>query len=172
VATIPGTTTKIDAASYVIGPEDGLQVTVWQNPQISGSFPVRPDGKISLTLLGDVQAAGLTPMQLTDSITEKLKKFIQDPTVAVVVTGVNSQKIYMVGEVGHVGPLQLTSGMTPLQAIATAGGISAYGNAKRIYILRLEGGKQIKIPFNYKLALKGDVKQMIPLKVGDTIVVP
>ncbi len=81
---------KVDGSSYIIGPEDGLQVTVWQNPQLSGAFPVRPDGKISLTLLGDVQASGLTPMQLSDSIALKLKKFIQEPTVAVVVTAVNS----------------------------------------------------------------------------------
>ena len=163
---------KVDGSSYIIGPEDGLQVTVWQNPQLSGSFPVRPDGKISLTLLGDVQASGLTPMQLSDSITQKLKKFIQEPTVAVVVTAVNSQKVYMVGEVGKVGPIPLTAGMTPLQAIATAGGLSTFANSKHIYILRLENGQQNKISFNYKQALKGDSKQLIPLKPGDTIVVP
>lgn len=163
---------QVDASSYIIGPEDGLQVTVWQNPQISGAFPVRPDGKISLTLLGDVQAAGLTPMQLSDSISQKLKGFIRDPTVAVVVTAVNSQKVYLVGEVGKVGPVPLTAGMTPLQAIATAGGLSTFANKRSIYILRNDGGKQQKIPFNYKQALKGDSKQLIPLKPGDTIVVP
>jgi polysaccharide biosynthesis/export protein len=163
---------QVDASSYIIGPEDGLQVTVWQNPQISGAFPVRPDGKISLTLLGDVQAAGLTPMQLSDSIIQKLKKFIQDPTVAVVVTAVNSQKVYLVGEVTKVGPVPLTAGMTPLQAIATAGGLSIYANAHKIYILRNDKGSQTKLGFDYKKALKGDSKQLFPLKPGDTIVVP
>jgi polysaccharide biosynthesis/export protein len=163
---------KVDAASYVIGPEDALQVTVWKEPTLSGTFPVRPDGMISLTLLGDVQAAGLTPMQLGDSITTKLKKFVQDPSVTVVVTGVNSQRIFVVGEVGHVGPMMMTPGMTALQAIATAGGLSPFANSKRIYILRGEPGKQEKIPFNYKLALKGDSKQQISLIPGDTIVVP
>ena len=163
---------KVDASSYVIGPDDALQVTVWREPTLSGTFPVRPDGMISLTLLGDVQAAGLTPMQLSDSITTKLKKFVQDPSVTVVVTGVNSQRIFVVGEVGHVGPMMMTPGMTALQAIATAGGLSPFANSKRIYILRGEPGKQEKIPFNYKLALKGDSKQQISLLPGDTIVVP
>jgi polysaccharide export outer membrane protein len=165
-------TGKVDASTYVIGSEDGLTVTVWQNPQFSGSFPVRPDGKISLTLLGDVQAAGLTPMQLSDNITQRLKTLIKEPFVSVAVTAINSQRIFMIGEIGKVGPLTLTAGMTPLQAIASAGGLSTFANSKRIYILRGEAGKQQKIPFNYKQALKGDSKQLIPLKPGDTIVVP
>ncbi len=127
---------------------------------------------ISLVLVGDVPAAGLTPMQLGKDITERLKKFIQDPSVSVVVTAVNSQRIFMIGEVGHVGPMSLTPGMTPLQAIAAAGGLSTFANSKRIYILRGPQGKQVKIPFNYKLALKGDSKQLIALEPGDTIVVP
>jgi polysaccharide biosynthesis/export protein len=161
-----------DSASYVIGPEDGLEVTVWKEPTLSGKFPVRPDGMISLSLLGDVQAAGLTPMQLGDRITQMLKKFIQDPSVSVVVSAVNSQKIYIVGEVAHVGPIALAAGMTPLQAISSAGGLTMFANPKRIYILRNDQGKQQKIPFDYKQALKGDSKQLVPLHPGDTIVVP
>ncbi len=161
-----------DAASYVIGPEDGLEVTVWKEPTLSGKFPVRPDGMISLSLLGDVQAAGLTPMQLSDRITQMLKKFIQDPSVSVVVSAVNSQRVYIVGEVTHVGPITMTAGMTPLQAISSAGGLTMFANSKRIYILRNEQGKQQKIPFDYKQALKGDSKQLMPLHPGDTIVVP
>jgi polysaccharide biosynthesis/export protein len=168
----PAAAGAADAASYVIGPEDGLEVTVWKEPTLSGKFPVRPDGMISLSLLGDVQAAGLTPMQLSDRITQMLKKFIQDPSVSVVVSAVNSQKIYIVGEVAHVGPIAMASGMTPLQAISSAGGLTMYANAKRIYILRNEQGKQQKIPFDYKQALKGDSKQLVPLRPGDTIVVP
>jgi len=161
-----------DASRYVIGPDDSLQITVWQEPSVSGTFPVRPDGMISLVLIGDIQAAGLTPMHLAHDITLKLKKFIQDPVVGVVVAAVKSQRVYLVGEVQHAGPIELTAGMTPLQAIAEGGGLSPYTNGKHIYILRGPQGKQTKIPFNYKLALKGDNRQDVPLLAGDTIVVP
>jgi polysaccharide export outer membrane protein len=170
--TQPKPLVTVDSSSYIIGADDGLQVTVWKEPTLSGTFPVRPDGMISLALVGDVPAAGLTPMQLSANIAERLKKFIQDPSVSVVITAVNSQRIFMIGEVGRVGPLALTPGMTPLQAISAAGGLSTFANSKRIYILRGPQGKQVKIPFNYKLALKGDSKQLIALEPGDTIVVP
>jgi len=163
----------VDNARYIIGSEDTLQITVWKEPSISGTIPVRPDGMISLVLAGDLPAAGKTPMQLADEIAVKLKKYIQDPNVSVVVMAVNSQRIFIIGEVGHVGPLAMTPGMTPLQAIAAAGGLSPYANSKKIYILRGEPGKQDKIPFNYKQALKGDnTAQNVSLKPGDTIVVP
>jgi polysaccharide export outer membrane protein len=160
------------AAHYIIGPEDTLQVAVWKEPTLSGTFPVRPDGMISLVLVGDLKAAGRTPMQLGDDITLKLKKYLQEPSVSVVVLAVNSQRIYLMGEVGHVGPVPLAAGMTPLQAIAAAGGLSPFANSKKIYILRSEAGKQQKIPFNYKQALKGDDTQSVKLQPGDTIVVP
>jgi polysaccharide export outer membrane protein len=161
----------VDAEHYVIGAEDSLQITVWKEPTLSGTVPVRPDGRISLVLVGDMQATGRTPMQLADDITAKLKKYIQDPNVSVVVMSVNSQKIFLVGEVGKVGPVMMSAGMSALQAISAGGGLTPYANAKKIYILRSEGGKQQKIPFNYKAALKGDV-QGPELKPGDTIVVP
>lgn len=161
----------MDASRYIIGPEDSLQVTVWKEPTLSGNFPVRPDGMISLVLVGDLPAAGLTPMALSNDITQRLKKYIQDPVVTVAVLGVNSQRIFLVGEVGKVGPVMLTPGMTPLQAIVTAGGLSQFANSKRIYILRTTAGKQQKIPFNYKQALKGE-NAGITLLPGDTIVVP
>ncbi len=161
-----------DGTRYVIGADDSLQVTVWQEPSISGTFPVRPDGMISLVLVGDIQAAGLTPMHLAHDITIKLKKYIQDPIVSVVVAAVKSQRVYLVGEVNHAGPIVLTPGMTPLQAIAEGGGLTPYTSGKHIYILRGPQGKQMKIPFNYKLALKGDNRQDVPLLSGDTIVVP
>jgi polysaccharide export outer membrane protein len=160
----------VDPATYIIGPQDGLVVTVWKDATLSGSFPVRPDGMISLTLIGDIKAAGLTPMELGANITEKLKKYIQDPIVSVVVTAVNSKVIYVVGEVGKTGPMGMTPGMTALQAIATAGGLSMFAHSKNIYILR--GKEQQHIPFDYKKALKGDPKQQISLQPGDTIVVP
>ena len=161
----------MDASRYIIGPEDSLQVTVWKEPTLSGNFPVRPDGMISLVLVGDLPAAGLTPMALSNDITQRLKKYIQDPVVTVAVLGVNSQRIFMVGEVGKVGAVMLTPGMTPLQAIVSAGGLSQFANSKRIYILRMVSGKQQKIPFNYKAALKGE-NSGITLLPGDTIVVP
>jgi polysaccharide export outer membrane protein len=161
----------MDVSRYIIGPEDSLQVTVWKEPTLSGNFPVRPDGMISLVLVGDLPAAGLTPMALSNDITQRLKKYIQDPVVTVAVLGVNSQRIFLVGEVGKVGPVMLTPGMTPLQAIVTAGGLSQFANSKRIYILRMVAGKQQKIPFNYKQALKGENTGMTLLP-GDTIVVP
>jgi polysaccharide export outer membrane protein len=161
----------MDAARYIIGPEDSLQVTVWKEPTLSGNFPVRPDGMISLVLVGDLPAAGLTPMALSNDISQRLKKYIQDPVVTVAVLGVNSQRIFLVGEVGKVGPTMLTPGMTPLQAIVSAGGLSQFANSKKIYILRMVAGKQQKIPFNYKQALKGENTGMTLLP-GDTIVVP
>ncbi len=161
-----------DIAHYIIGPEDSLQITVWKEPTLSGSVPVRPDGMISMVLLGDLPAAGKTPMQLSADITERLKKYIQDPIVTVVVLGINSQKIFIIGEVGHVGAIPLSAGMSPLQAIAAAGGLSPFANSKHIYILRGEGSKRVKIPFNYKQALKGENKQDVSLEPGDTIVVP
>jgi polysaccharide export outer membrane protein len=127
---------------------------------------------ISMALIGDLKAAGRTPMQLASDITAKLKKYIQDPNVSVVVMSDTSQRIFLVGEVGHVGPIPMTPGMTPLQAIAAGGGLSPFAKSKKIYILRNEGGKQQKIPFNYKEALKGENSQDISLKPGDTIVVP
>lgn len=162
----------VNPERYIIGADDSLQVTVWKEAQLSGTFPVRPDGMISLVLVGDMPAAGRTPTQLGDDIAQRLKKYIQDPVVNVVVLAVNSQKIFLIGEVGHVGPIMLTPGMTPLQAIASAGGLSMFANEKRIDILRGVQGKQQKIPFNYKKALKGDNNQGITLQPGDTIVVP
>ncbi|MBS1850709.1 MAG: polysaccharide biosynthesis/export family protein [Acidobacteria bacterium] len=158
--------------SYVIGAEDVLYVSVWKEPELTNTLPVRPDGKISLPLLNDVQAAGLTPMDLSNSITEKLKKYLADPRVTIVVTQINSQRVYVTGEVLHTGAMALTPNMTVLQALASAG-FTQFANTKGIYVLRNESGKQRKIAVNYKELVKGDaMDQNIPLKPGDTIVVP
>jgi polysaccharide export outer membrane protein len=157
---------------YVIGADDTLHITVWKEPDLSVTLPVRPDGKISMPLLDDVQAAGLTPMQLGTSITEKLKKYIADPRVTVVVTAMNSQRIFVLGEVLHTGAMPLLPGMTVLQALSSAG-FTQFSNLKGIYVLRTQDGKQTKMPFDYKKALKGrDPQRNIVLKPGDTIVVP
>ena len=157
---------------YVIGPEDALHIAVWKEADLTASLPVRPDGKISLPLLDDVQAAGLTPKQLADSITVKLKKFLADPRVTVVVTQINSKRIYLVGEVVHVGATPMLPNMTVLQALSSAG-LNQFANTKRIYVLRTENGKQQKLPVNYRKLVKGEqIEQNYLLQPGDTIVVP
>jgi polysaccharide export outer membrane protein len=158
--------------TYVIGPDDTLYVNVWKEPDLTATLPVRADGMISLPLLNDVQAAGLTPMQLAVSITEKLKKYVADPRVTVTVTQMNSQRVYVTGEVSHSGPMPLTPEMTVLQALSSAG-FSQFANTKGIYVLRNENGTQKKYPVNYKKLIKGeDSASNILLKPGDTIVVP
>jgi polysaccharide export outer membrane protein len=159
--------------SYVIGPEDVLNINVWKEADMSGSVPVRPDGKITLALIGDVQASGLTPPQLTQALTGKIKKYVDDPHVTVTVMATNSRRIYVLGEVGHPGAMPLLPEMTVLQAISAAGGITPYAKAKNIYVLRNENGAQTRLPFNYKSVLAGrNPEQNIVLKLGDTIVVP
>ena len=160
-------------ASYVIAPDDVLAIDVWKEAEITRTVPVRPDGKISLPLLNDVQAAGLTAMDLASVIAERLKKFIANPQVTVIVTAVNSQRIYILGEVPKAGIVPLLPSMTVLQAISSAGGFSQYANQKGVYVLRTENGQQVKYPFNYKEVIKGiNIQQNIVLKPGDTIVVP
>jgi polysaccharide biosynthesis/export protein len=158
---------------YVIAPGDMLEIQVWKEPEISKTVPVRPDGKISVPLLNDVQAAGLTAPALTTDLTEKLKKFISDPQVTVIVTQVNSERIYITGEVNRGGAFPLVSGMTVLQALASAGGFTSFANPKKVYVLRQENGKPVKYPFNYKEVINGkNPEENIVLKAGDTIVVP
>ncbi len=166
------TSTGQVSADYVIGPGDSLSVNVWKEPTISGTFPVRPDGMISLQLIHDIQASGRTPTQLSGDITEKLKHFINDPLVTVSVQSVTSKQIFLSGEVARPGPVQLTPGLNPLQAIASAGGLTLYAKSKNIYILRGSGGNQQKIRFNYKAALKTGNLQGVTLVAGDLIVVP
>jgi len=160
------------ASDYVIGADDTLRISVWKEPDLSENLPVRPDGKISMPLLNDIQAAGLTPLQLRDSITEKLKKYIADPRVTVVVTAMTSQRVFVTGEVVHSGPVALLPHMTMLQVLGQAG-FTQFANVKGIYVLRTENGKQVKLPFNYKEVVKGNhPEQNIALKPGDTVVVP
>lgn len=159
--------------NYIIGPDDELIVTVWKEPDISRTVPVRPDGKISLPLLNDVPAAGLTPMQLTSEIMSRLKRFISVPEVTVIVSKVSPPRIFVVGEVGRAGAYPQVPEMTVLEAISSAGGLTPFAKQTRVSILRMENGKQIRIPVNYKEVLKGQrPEQNITLKPGDTIVVP
>jgi len=162
-----------DDPNYVIGPQDVLDISVWKEPELTRAVPVRPDGKISMPLLNDVQAAGRTPLQLAADITAGLKKFVTDPQVTVIVTTINSQRVFILGEVNHAGAYPLLPNMTVLQALSSAGGFTIYANLKKIYLLRAEEGKQVKHPFNYKDVLAGKAAdQNIFVKAGDTIVVP
>jgi polysaccharide export outer membrane protein len=159
--------------NFIIGPQDVLDINVWKEGDLTRSVPVRPDGKISMPLLNDVQAAGLTPMQLTAKITAGLKKFVADPQVTIVVTQINSQRIYILGEVNRAGAFPLLPGMTMLEALSSAGGFTMFANVKKIYLLRKVDGKQEKYPFNYKDVIRGKAaEQNVPLTAGDTIVVP
>src|SRR5271167_3201989 len=159
--------------NYVIGPQDVLDISVWKEPEVSRVVPVRPDGKISLPLLNDVQAAGLTPAVLAAQITESLKKYVTSPQVTVIVTTINSQRVYISGEVVRPGAFPMLPGMTVMQALTSAGGFTPFAKMKSIYVLREEGGKRAKYPFNYKQVVNGkNTDQDIQLKAGDTIVVP
>lgn len=162
-----------DATTYKIGAQDLLRVDVWREDQLTRTVPVRPDGKITLPLLNDVQAAGLTPMELAGAIREELKKFITNPQVTVSVTEINSRRIYVNGEVSRSGAYPMLPHMTILQALSGSGGFTPFARVKNIYILRMQDGKSVKIPFNYREAIKGkNPEQNIELEPGDTIVVP
>ena len=160
-------------SDYKIGPQDVLRVDVWKEPDISRTIPVRPDGKISLPLLNDVQAAGQTSMQLAGTIRDGLTKYITNPQVTVTVTEINSRRVYCNGEVLKPGALSLLPNMTALQAISSCGGFTQFAKVKNIYILRIESGKQVQHPFNYKAVVKGQrPEDNILLQPGDVIVVP
>ncbi|HWO39100.1 MAG TPA: polysaccharide biosynthesis/export family protein [Candidatus Acidoferrum sp.] len=160
-------------ADYKIGPQDVLRIDVWKEPDISRVIPVRPDGKISVPLLNDVQASGLTAMELAASLRESLSKYLTNPQVTVTVNEINSRRVYITGEVIHPGTFPLLPNMTVLQALSGAGGFTQFAKPKNIYVLRTEVGKQVKHPFNYKEVVKGNLAdQNIFLLPGDVIVVP
>jgi polysaccharide biosynthesis/export protein len=168
-APVPATTDP----SYVIGPEDVLDINVWKEPDVSRIVPVRPDGRISLPLINDVQASGLSPQELAGTVTEKLRKYFNEPQVTVIVTAINSQRVFVVGEVLRAGAFPLIPGMTVLQALSSAGGFTTFADVKKIHVMRLRDGKHIELPFNYRDVLKGDnPDQNIKLEPGDTVVVP
>jgi polysaccharide biosynthesis/export protein len=160
-------------AEYKIGPQDLVRIDVWKEPDISRTIPVRPDGKISLPLLNDIQAAGLTAMQLSDTIRQGLTKYLTSPQVTVTVTEINSRRVYLTGEVNKAGAIPLLPNMTVLQALSSGGGFTQFAKVKSIYVLRNEDGKQVKHPFNYKEVRNGkNPEQNILLLPGDVIVIP
>ena len=161
-------------ASYVIGSSDTLAINVWKEPEVSKSVPVRSDGKISLPLVGELQASGETPLKLEQAIAARLKNFIEEPEVTVIVQQINSQKFNILGNVNRPGSFPLTNSATVLDAIALAGGFRDFAKRKSIYVLRKTAdGSQKRIPFNYKEVVKGrNPGQNIKLEPRDTIVVP
>jgi polysaccharide export outer membrane protein len=159
---------------YHIGAGDVLQISVWKEPDASvPSAVVRPDGKIAMPLLKDVPVVGLTPTETEKLIAERLAKYIPDANVTVVVSGINSKKIYILGAVKKEGPIAYTYPMTIMQALSEAGGITDYAKRKKIYVLRTENGKQLHLPFDYDAVLRGERMELnVPLLPNDTLVVP
>jgi polysaccharide biosynthesis/export protein len=159
----------VDTSTYKIGPQDSLKVVVWREPDFSGVYTVHSDGKITLPLVGDIQAGGLTADAVGKNLTTALSKLIVKPLVTVTVQQVLSQKYYMDGEIGRPGEYSLAAPTSVLEAISLAGGLRDFANGKKIYILR--GSERLK--FNYKDVIKGkNLEQNIPLKSGDHVVVP
>jgi polysaccharide export outer membrane protein len=158
---------------YVIGPEDVLGVVFWRDQEMTGDVTVRPDGMVTLPLLGDIAAAGLTPDVLRELIQKAATKYVQDPSVTIVVRQINSRKVFITGEVKTPGAYPLVGPRTVMQLIALAGGLNEYANAKNITVTRSEQGRQRSFKFNYKDIVNGkNLEQNILLKPGDTVVVP
>ncbi|TLY42733.1 MAG: sugar ABC transporter substrate-binding protein [Nitrospirae bacterium] len=161
-----------ESIDYRIGPEDVLDIAVWHNEAMSRTVPVRPDGKISLPLLNEVQAAGLTPMQVRDALSKKLEEYMPNPEVSVIVKEVHSFKVSVVGEVKRPGRHELKSRATVLDVLAMAEGLGEFAARGRIVILRREGNTVKRIPFNYNKVVSEDGVENILLQPGDIIVVP
>jgi polysaccharide export outer membrane protein len=158
---------------YVIGPNDTLSILFWRDKDMSADVVVRPDGNITLPLLNDIQAAGLTPDQLRDRILTEARRFIEDPSPTVVVKEINSRKVFITGQVEKPGPYTISSPMTVLQLIAISGGLKEFADGKNILVMRTDNGRQVAYRFDYRELLKGkNLLQNIELKPGDTVVVP
>jgi polysaccharide biosynthesis/export protein len=163
------------AREYIIGPEDVLDISVWDNEQLTRSVVVRPDGKISLPLLNDVAAAGLTPMQLRDRLAAALQRFIPEPTVSVITSEINSKKVTVIGEVNQPGRYELRSRSTVLEALALAGGFTGYASrGRRIMVLRTRGETTYTLGFEFNRIAQGDLvaQPNFELEAGDIIIVP
>jgi len=158
---------------YVIGPEDVLAILFWRDKDMSADVSVRPDGRITLPLINEVQAAGRTPDQLRDEVMKEAAKYVADPNVSVVVKSINSRKVFITGAVSKPGSYPLNAPTTVMQLIAMAGGLQEFADTKHIIVMRTEDGRQVALPFNYKDVLnRKNLKQNIDLKPGDTVVVP
>jgi len=159
-------------AAYEIGPEDVLDISVWKSPELSRTVPVRPDGKVSLPLLNDIQAAGLTPVDLREEIVARLADFVPSPEVSVIVREVHSRKVAVVGAVKTAGRYELKGPMTVLEVIALAQGFTDFATRDRIVVLRQSNGTTTRIPFNYRKLSDGAEQENFYVQPGDIIVVP
>jgi polysaccharide export outer membrane protein len=168
----PSTRSTVDDPGYKIGPEDVLDISIWKSPELSRSVPVRPDGKVSLPLVNDIQAAGLTPEQLRRELTTRLSEFVPAPEVAVIVREVHSAKVAVVGAVRTPGRFELRSPATVLEMIAMAQGFTDFAERDRIVVLRQNGGTTVRIPFRYTKVEAGTDQHNFALEPGDIIVVP
>ncbi len=158
-------------ADYRLGPGDKLRIEVYKDPQLSQSVQIRPDGKITLPLVGDVEATGRTPIELRDALTQALKEYMNNPVVTVIVVEATAATAYVVGEVAHPGAVKLEGPVTVLQALALAGGLKDFANEKNIRVLRKNAAGVQTIAFNYRDAIKGHGTPLY-LRPGDTVVVP
>jgi polysaccharide export outer membrane protein len=156
---------------YIIGPEDVLHIFVWKEESLSKTVPVRIDGKISLPLLDDIQAAGLTPLQLKDELTKKLKGFVDNPTITITVVEANSYKVFISGEVKTPGIIRIRSEITLVKLIIMAGGFTEWANKRKILVITTEDGKEKRITVNYNKIIDGDIPDII-IKHGDTVIIP
>jgi polysaccharide export outer membrane protein len=175
-ATAPTATTRANAhpEDYIIGSDDVLAINVWKEPELSRTLPVRPDGKITLPLVGDVEAAGLTPHKLQENITQGLRSYIDSPAVTVIVQEVKSAKFNIVGEITRPGSYLLSQPTTVLDAIAVGGGLRDFAKRTHIYVLRTNAdGSHSRLPFDYKDVIKGKkLSENVELRPGDTVVIP
>jgi polysaccharide export outer membrane protein len=159
--------------NYVIGPDDVLGIVFWGDEGLSGDVVVRPDGKISVPLLHDIQAAGLTPEALRDSLIKAGSRYLESPNATVVVRQINSRKVFITGRVARSGPYVVTAPTTVLQLIALAGGLTDWAREDQIVVMRTENGRQVRHRFNYDEVREGKkLQQNIVLEPGDTVVVP
>ena len=170
---LPQAPAALNDAEYRLGPGDKLRIEVYKDPQLSQSVQVRPDGKITLPLIGDIEATGHTPIEMRDTIAKQLKEYVTNPTVTVIVVEALASKIYVMGEVTHPGTMEMHGPTTILQALAMAGGFKEFANTKDVKVLRPNGdrGGVQTLRFNYKDVLNGDAKPFY-LRSGDTVVVP
>jgi polysaccharide export outer membrane protein len=172
-APVSAASSAILPAGYLIGPDDLLSIVFWRDKDMSADVVVRPDGKISLPLLNDVDAAGLTPEQLREQLTKSASKYLEEPNATVVVKEIRSRKVFITGMVIKGGTFPIVGDMNVMQLIALAGGLQEYADSDHIVVLRTENGHEQRFKFSYKDVVKGkDVRQNIALKPGDTVIVP
>lgn len=162
---------QADSSQYVIGPEDSLYIHVWKEENLSRTVPVRIDGKISLPLIDEIQAAGLTPLQLKENLVKRFREFVDIPNVSVIVMEANSFKVFVSGQVRTPGVVRLRSETSILQLIPMVGGFSEWANEKKILVIRKEEGKEKRLTVNYKRIVAGKDPNFI-MKSGDTVIVP